>query len=44
VAATASGAIYAGGQSSADNLSTTDSAAQHDFAGGQYDGFVFLLR
>ncbi len=44
VAASSSGAIYAGGQSSADNIATTSNAAQTDFAGGQSDGFVLMLK
>jgi hypothetical protein len=44
IAVSAAGAIYAGGQSSADNVTTTDSAVQHDFAGGQSDGFVLVVR
>jgi hypothetical protein len=43
IAASSAGAIYAGGQSAADNVTTTDSAAQHDFAGGESDGFVLML-
>lgn len=43
VAAAPSGAIYAGGQSAGDNVATTDSAAQHDFAGGLSDGFLMMI-
>jgi hypothetical protein len=43
IAASAAGAIYAGGLSAADNITTTGSAAQTDFAGGESDGFMLML-
>jgi hypothetical protein len=44
VAVSAAGAIYAGGQSAADNVTTTANAVQPDFAGGLSDGFFLVVR
>jgi hypothetical protein len=44
IAVSAAGAIYAGGQSSGDNVQITNSAAQNFYAGGQSDGFFLLVR